>query len=114
MIKESLKLKGRIVSINPNDQSFCIESAQGANRLRVYARNSLYQSLSNILSKARFDGAISKKETATFYIQGRVLIRYEVPSKTKIENLYLKSNQNTSVLDFVKQLEHEFHQEPPK
>jgi hypothetical protein len=74
---EPLKIVGRIVNTNTLDQSFCIESEQSKNRLRVYADDTLFKRLNNDLCKLRFAGKKDKEITSgTFYIQGRVLVDF--------------------------------------
>lgn len=45
MKKKSLKLTGRVVSVNHADQSVLLESTEKSNRLRVYADNGRFKRL---------------------------------------------------------------------
>jgi hypothetical protein len=91
MNKQSLKLTGRVVSVNTADQSVLIESTESPNRLRVYVDNELFKKLDHILTVSQFNGKKTKELTGTFYIQGRVLIDFAL-------------DKPMSVFDFIKLL----------
>jgi nitrogen-specific signal transduction histidine kinase len=76
--KESLKLAGRIVSVNTADQSVLLESTDKSNRLRVYAVNEQFKRLTHIITESRFNGVNAKELTGTFYIQGKVLVQFSM------------------------------------
>ena len=56
MKKKSLKLTGRVVSVNHADQSVLLESTEKSNRLRVYADNGRFKRLNHIITESRFNG----------------------------------------------------------
>ena len=78
MKKKSLKLTGRVVSINHADQSVLLESTEKSNRLRVYADNEQFKRLTHIITESRFNGVNAKELTGTFYIQGKVLVQFSI------------------------------------
>jgi hypothetical protein len=80
MSKESLKLTGRVVSINANNQSFLIESKQSPARFRVYADDALFRALNRTLDRSRFYGGKAKEIIGTFLIQGRILVQFCIGS----------------------------------
>jgi hypothetical protein len=71
--KESLKLTGRVVSVNAADQSIVLESTEKSNRLRVYADDKAFKKLNNAFQSAWFNGAKGGKLSVIFQIQVRVL-----------------------------------------
>ena len=83
----SLKLAGRIISINAADQSCLIESKASSQRLRVYANDGLFKKLRRILAFAQFNGEKSKEITLLFLIQGRVLTKF-TPGRKTWEDIY--------------------------
>jgi hypothetical protein len=80
MNQESLKLTGRVVSVNAAEQSFLIESIEKSNRLRVYADDKTFKKLNRTFQSAGFNGARGKEPAGIFHIQGRVLIYFNLPS----------------------------------
>ena len=86
MNKESLKLTGRVVSVNAADQSVLIESTESPNRLRVYTDNKAFKRLNHSLLSAQFNGAKGKELSGTFYIQGRVLLHFIKEGRTSLED----------------------------
>jgi hypothetical protein len=86
--KEFLKLTGRVVSVNAADQSFLIESEQSHSRLRVYADDALYKSFDRALGRLYFPGGKGGELTGTFYLQGRVLLHFELLSRLDIARAF--------------------------
>jgi hypothetical protein len=78
MIKDSLKLEGRVTSVSLADQSFLIETKIGEhkNRRYVYANDALFKKLSRTIEAAQFQNGKGLGMTGIFYIQGKVLMRY--------------------------------------
>ena len=107
MNKKSLKLTGRVVSVNHADQSVLLESTEKSNRLRVYTDNEQFKRLSHIITESRFNGVNAKETTGIFYIQGKVLIGFELTVKSTKE-------ESHSVLDFIRQLNHALTQDHAK
>jgi hypothetical protein len=112
----SLKLSGRVVNIDNDSQSVCIESGESKDRLRIYANNMVFGKLNRILHIAGFFGPEyekGEKVTFEFYIQGRVLLHFEVTSRPLVilDHLYLETDY--TLLDFVQWLKQAFNR-PPK
>ena len=84
MKKKSLKLTGRVVSVNHADQSVLLESTEKSNRLRVYADNGRFKRLNHIITESRFNGLNAKETTGTFYIQGKVLLYFDMSFRMDI------------------------------
>jgi hypothetical protein len=80
MNNEFLNLTGWVVDVNAGDQSFVIGSTKSSNRLRVYADNALFRKLDHVLTVSQFHGGRAKEITGTFYIQGRVLVKFCIGS----------------------------------
>jgi hypothetical protein len=78
MNKESLKLTGRVVGINAAEQSFLLESSEKSNRLRVYADDKTFKKLNHSFQSVWFNEAKGKELTGIFYIQGRVLLHFDL------------------------------------
>jgi hypothetical protein len=116
MKEKSLKLNGRVVSINAADQSVLLESVESSNRLRVYTNNTLFRKLNYILTSSRFTGGKAKEITGTFYIQGKVLMGFSTSSKpavVRINNLCLETNEDRhSLFDFIRLIRHALDREP--
>jgi hypothetical protein len=84
MNKESLKLTGRVVNINAADQSFLIESMEKSNRLRVYADDKMFKKLNRSFQSTWFNGTKGREPAGIFHIQGRVLFRFDLPSRLDV------------------------------
>jgi hypothetical protein len=105
MNKKFLKLTGRVVSVNAADQSVLIESTESPNRLRVYAVNKLFRQIDPLLTRAWFNGKKAREITGSFYIQGKVLIGFEIRSKPIEKELWLEVDEAFhSALDFFRQI----------
>jgi hypothetical protein len=85
MKQESLKLAGRVVSVNAADQSVLIESTESPNRFRVYANNKLFKRIDHTLARSWFNGGKSREITGTFCIQGRVLLHFVLPFPSRLD-----------------------------
>jgi hypothetical protein len=88
MKEKSLKLTGRVVSVNAADQSILLESVESRSRLRVYADDGLFKKLNHILVSVQFNDEKNKDITRTFYIQGRVLINFIPGGRNRAEDIY--------------------------
>ncbi|MDR0584589.1 MAG: hypothetical protein LBG57_09620 [Treponema sp.] len=91
MKKESLKLTGRVVSVNTADQSVLLESTESPNRFRVYANNKLFKRIEHTLTISWFNGGKTRKiTTGTFHIQGKVLMGFIKGERKPLAERYPK------------------------
>jgi hypothetical protein len=67
-----------VVKANAADQSFLIESIYSHNRFWVYADNTLFGELDHVLLSSQFYGGKAADITGDFYIQGRVLVQFDL------------------------------------
>jgi hypothetical protein len=88
MSEESLKLTGRVTSVNAADQSVLIESTKSPNRFRVYADNKLFKKIDSTLTGSWFNGEKNKGITGTFCIQGRVLVGFAKEERKSLAERY--------------------------
>jgi hypothetical protein len=93
MNKDSLKLEGRVISVNAADQSFLIESKIGhhKNRRYVFANDTIFRNLNRTIDASHFHSGKGMGMEGIFYIQGKVLMDFALDKKM-------------SVFDFIKML----------
>lgn len=88
MNKETLKVIGRIVSVNAADQSVLFESTESPNRIRAYAGNKVFKAIDHVLTGSWFNGGKTKKIIGTFYIQGKVLTGFAKGERKSLAERY--------------------------
>ena len=82
MRKKLLELTGSVISTRAADQSVLIKSLTAPKRIRVYAYDSMFDRLVYPLAEFQGKGINTKKWLGTFYIQGRVLMRFDLCGQT--------------------------------
>jgi hypothetical protein len=101
MKKKTMKITGYVADFTADDQAFFIVSTQSDPPLWVYANNRVFRNLIYILTAADSNGVKETELTGTFYIQGRVLKKFEwaPASAIRVASLCIEPDEDVRVYE---------------